>query len=87
MSAAFDTLDAARRLEAAGMQRDQAETVAAVVRQGQGNLVTTADLSTHLSALEARLYRALWVQAAGIIATITALAGIAIGLASLWSGQ
>ena len=83
MTAAFDTLDAARRLEAAGMQRDQAEAIAAVFRQGQGALVTTADLS----ALEARLYRALWVQAAGIIATIAALAGIAIGLASLWSGQ
>ena len=83
MTAAFDTLDAARRLEAAGMQRDQAEAIAAVFRQSQGALVTTADLS----ALEARLYRALWVQAAGIIATIAALAGIAIGLASLWSGQ
>ena len=32
-------------------------------------------------------YRALWIQAAGIIAAIAALAGIAIGLASLWSGQ
>ena len=83
MTAAFDTLDAARRLEAAGMQRDQAEAIAAVFRQGHGALVTTADLS----ALEARLYRALWVQAAGIIATIAALAAIAIGLASLWSGQ
>ena len=83
MSAAFDTLDAARRLEAAGMKRDQAETVAAVVREGQGALVTAADLY----ALEVRLYRALWIHAAGIIAIIAALAGIAIGLASLWSGQ
>lgn len=87
MNAAFDTLDAARRLEAAGMGRDEAEAIAAIVRGAQGQLVTIGDLSGHLSALEARLYRALWIQAAGIIATIAALAGIAIGLASLWSGQ
>ncbi len=87
MSAAFDTLNAARRLEAAGMQRDQAEAVAAVVREGQGELATTADLSTLEARLTATLYRALWIQAAGIIAAIAALAGIAIGLASLWSGQ
>ena len=83
MSEAFDTLEAAHRLEDAGMDRKHAEAVAAAIRQGQGNLVTTADLS----ALEARLYRALWIQAAGTIATIAALAGIAMGLASLWTGQ
>ena len=87
MTAAFDTLNAARRLEAAGMQRDQAETIVDVIRQGHGELVTTGDLSGHLSALEARLYRALWIQAAGIIVVLAAFGGIAIGFASVWSGQ
>lgn len=81
MTAAFDTLNAARRLEAAGMRRDQAETIADVIRQGHGELVTTGDLS----ALQARLYRALWIQAAGIIVALAAFGGIAIGFASVWS--
>lgn len=87
MSAAFDTLNAARRLEAAGMHRDQAEAVAAVVREGQGDLATTGDLSALEARLTATLYRALWIQAAAIIAAIAALAGIAVGLASLLSGH
>ena len=87
MSGTFDTLTAARKLEAAGMDRKHAEAVAAAIRQGQGALVTTADLPVLLSALETRLYRTLWLQAAGIVVTIAALAGIAVGLASLWSGR
>ena len=74
MSGTFDTLTAARELEAAGMDRKQAEAVAGIVRAGHGELATKADL-----------YRALWIQAAVIIAVITALAGVATGLASLWS--
>ena len=76
MSGTFDTLTAARELEAAGMDRRQAEALAQTIRAGQGNLVTTADL-----------YRALWMQAAGIIVAIAALAGVAVGLASLWGGR
>ena len=116
MSGTFDTLTAARELEAAGMDRKQAEAVAGAIRKGQGQLVTIADLSavetrltakletleTRLTAkletldtritatrdsVSATLYRALWIQAAGVIATITVLAGISIGLATLWTGQ
>ena len=36
MSGTFDTLTAARKLEAAGMDRKQAEAIADVVRAGQG---------------------------------------------------
>ena len=87
MSGTFDTLTAARELEAAGMDRKQAEAVAQAIRAGQGELATSADLSALEAPLTATLYRALWVQAAGIIAAIAALAGIAVGLASLWSGR
>ena len=87
MSATFDTLTAARELEAAGMDRKQADAVVGAIRESRGQLVSIADLSAFETRITATLYRALWIQAAGIIATITALAGIAIGLASLWSGQ
>ena len=85
MSAAFDTLKAANRLQAAGMHRDHAEAVATIIGDGQGDLATKDDIGN--LATTAELYRALWIQAAGIVATIAALAGIVIGLASLWSGQ
>ena len=85
MSAAFDTLQAANRLTNVGMDRRQAETVATMIAGRQGGLATKDDIGN--LATTAQLYRALWLQAAGIVATITALAGIAIGLASLWSGQ
>ena len=41
----FDTLAAARDLEGAGMDRSQAEAVAAAIRAGQGKLATAADLA------------------------------------------
>ena len=44
MTAAFDTLAAARELEAAGMDRTQAEAVAGVVRAGQGEPATKDDI-------------------------------------------
>lgn len=54
MSAAFDTLAAARDLEAAGMDRAHAEAVAGAIRAGQGELATKADLNalrTDMAAL------------------------------------
>ena len=70
-------MTAARELESAGMDRKQA--VAGAIRAGQGDLATKADLAALESRVTATLYRALWIQAAAIIAAIAALAGIAIG--------
>jgi len=42
--ATFDTLTAARDMEAAGMDRKAAEAVASAIRNGQGELATKADL-------------------------------------------
>ena len=50
---AFDTLTAARDLEAAGMARQQAEAVAGAIRAGQGELSTKADLAAVRSDLGA----------------------------------
>ena len=39
----FDTLTAARDLEAAGVERSQAEAIAKAIRDGQGEFATKAD--------------------------------------------
>jgi len=46
MAAAFDTLRAAKSLQAAGFAQEQAEAVAAAIRSGQGELATRQDVST-----------------------------------------
>ena len=55
MAQAFDTLAAARDLEGAGMARDHAEAIATAIRNGQGDLVTKADLEASLESQERRL--------------------------------
>ena len=87
----FDTLDAMRRLEQAGMERAQAEATVETIREAQAELATRADLRSDLAALEyslrsalsdlrADLYRALWIQGAGIVAIIGAFIAIAAAL-------
>ena len=82
----FDALKAVRDLEAAGVERRQAEAHAEALRRAAGD--DRADLATKadLSELRADLYRALWMQAAGIVGALAALAGIAVALASLLGG-
>lgn len=41
----FDTLKATRDFEAAGVERSQAEAIAAAIRDSQGELATKADLT------------------------------------------
>ena len=69
----FDTLAAARDLEAAGIERRHAEAIAEGMRDAatadRNEIATKADLD----ALRADLYRALWIQGAGIIAILAAL--------------
>ena len=66
--ATFDTLAATRDLEAAGMERRQAEAVAEVTAQaavtGHGELATRADLAADIARLEGRLTAALARQEA-----------------------
>ena len=81
-STRFDPLSAARALEAAGVERTQAEAIAAAIGNS-GENATKADVSdlrleisavkTAISALEARMYRALWIQGGAIVAIVTAL--------------
>ena len=83
MSAAtFDTHQAVRRLEAAGIETRQAEAIVSEVRDAAtadwAELATKADLA----GLEARMYRALWIQAAALIGTQLAIAGFVVHLLS-----
>ena len=73
----FDTLAATRDLEAAGIERRQAEAVIGVVRASRAGLATKADLDTGLAALRADmradLYRALWIQTGAIVGVVVAI--------------
>ena len=59
MAAAFDTLTAARRMEKAGMKREQAEAVAEAVRSaaesGREDLATKSDLAAVKAELKAEI--------------------------------
>ena len=92
-TATFDTLSAARKLEAAGVERRQAEAHAEALREAvsadRNALTTKADLAgvrdelrADLAGLEARMYRALWIQAAALIGTQLAIAGFIVHLLS-----
>ena len=65
-AATFDTHQAVRHLEAAGIETRQTEAIVSEMREAagadRGELVTRGEL-----------YRALWIQGAGIVATLTAL--------------
>ncbi|MDE0696520.1 MAG: hypothetical protein OXH76_11900 [Boseongicola sp.] len=85
MSGAFDTAAAVRELEAAGMDRVQAEAVAAACRKASdagepvtrpGLDVATAQLESAMAQLETRLVR--WVLAVGaaIVAAVKLIPGI-----------
>ena len=58
-AAAFDTLAAARELEAAGLARDRAAAIVGIVRRAdaadRGTLAMKADLEAEIASLEARL--------------------------------
>ena len=72
----FDTLTAARDLEAAGVERSQAEAIAKAIRDGQGDLATKADIAR----VDSRLNTLQWVV--GIQSAVT-LATFAIVAAKL----
>lgn len=78
----FDTLAAARDLESAGMDRPQAEAVAAAIRAGQGELATKADLA-HL-ATKADLAAAEGRQTRQLLLTLAVHAGLIITVLKLF---
>ena len=76
----FDALACARKLREAGVEAKQAEAHAEAARTIRAGLATKADLDSletrfdaRIATLRADIYRALWVQGAGLIAVMTAL--------------
>ena len=69
----FNPLAVARDLKAAGIEAGHAEAIADAMRAAavadHDALATKGDLA----ALEGRMYRALWIQGAGIVAILAAL--------------
>lgn len=77
----LDTLTAADQLTAAGFESQQAKAIVAVVRSSEESAVTTPELEAALAKLETRLYRALWIQAGGIVGALVGLIATAIAVA------
>ena len=69
----FDALQAAHDLEAAGIERRQAEAIAASMRDAAGADREQFAKKADLAELRADLYRALWIQGGAIVAILTAL--------------
>ena len=76
MSETFDTLAAARQLQAAGMERPHAEAVADVVRDSRDGLATKADiaiLSERIKGLSTRIGTLQWVAGLNVAMTMAIL--------------
>ncbi len=77
----FDTHKAFKTLQEAGANERLAEAVVATVGDAMGENVATkadlaalrSDLQSDIAALEARLYRHLWIMAIGIVSLTVAL--------------
>ncbi len=73
MTAAFDTLTAAREMENAGLKREAAEAVASAIRAGQNEPATRSDLQALEARMQAMLWRAMLLQGFAIVGAVVAL--------------
>ena len=73
-SAAFDSFQAARALQAAGVDRAQAEAIADAIQQRQDYATKSdlAELRADMAALETRLTNRIYAVAIGLAATVAA---------------
>ena len=85
----FDTHDAVRKLRGAGVDEEAAEGIVEVVQASTSPLVTRdilrAELNELRSELRSELYRALWIQGAGIVGVMSGLAATAAFVAALFA--
>jgi len=77
-AAAFDTFQAARAIESAGVERAQAEAIAEAIQQHQDYATKSdvaklgSELRAEMGALETRLTNRFYAVAAGLAATVAA---------------
>lgn len=88
---ALDTERVARRLVDAGLGERAATGVADTLADATDGLATQASMDAGFAELradaaerEARIYRALWIQGAGLIGAILAVGGIILAAMRLW---
>ena len=72
-----------RKLRSAGMEEQSAESVVEVVGEAMSALVTRdvlrtelADVRAEMAEFRADIYRALWIQGAGIVAVVGGIVAI-----------
>ncbi|MDD9995824.1 MAG: DUF1640 domain-containing protein [Dehalococcoidia bacterium] len=74
---AFDTRKAVRNLQAAGFSDTQADAMVDTLAEAFTDTVATkadiAEVKTDIANLKAEVFRALWIQGAGIVALIIGL--------------
>ncbi len=78
-STTFDTLQAARDLESAGVKRAEAEAIALAIHKGQGELATKGDISS-LKGDSSSLRWIVGIQSAITLATFAAVLWLAARL-------
>ena len=70
-STPFDTLSAARSLEASGIEKQQAEAIVLAIRSSGETAATRTDLDTQTAALQGEI-KAVAAELRGELATMTA---------------
>ncbi|MDE2933761.1 MAG: hypothetical protein OXS47_07830 [Chloroflexota bacterium] len=80
MSLTFNPLDASRKLRESGMAEATADATVEVIGEATSPLVTRDMLHTEFSQFRAEMYRALWIQGAGIVTINAAILATAIAL-------
>ena len=85
--AMVDTLEAVRRLRNAGMDESQAEAIVEIIGSAFNNLMTKddaallkAEVKAQVYGVKADVYRALWIQGAGIVAIVGTFIAVATAL-------
>lgn len=80
MSTAISTL---KKLEAVGFEHDQAAAIVEAVEAAEHGLAAKSDMSqlearleSRMAQMEARLYRALWIQTGAIVAAVAGVLAI-----------
>ncbi|MDE0294457.1 MAG: hypothetical protein OXH92_09350 [Bryobacterales bacterium] len=87
----FDTREAVRNLTAAGFAEEQADAVVDTLAGAFSDTVATkadiaevkaeiANLKTEIASVKAEMFRALWIQGAGLVGVQLAIAGLLYSL-------
>lgn len=77
---AYNPLDAMKRLEAAGLERRQAEAIAGEIGESGRGLVTEDFLKQQLDALSDKLLVRIGLMVSGIIALACTIIGVVVSV-------